>query len=138
MIDEVLASASVLKQYPELANAEVLERVRKMLKGCPTTNRDRIERGGIVNMVGYYYKYVAGFDNYRNPRMEYVRQIEKMTDDQLDKETGQKIWLSAYANNNPRSDFHWHVDLLNNEWDIRGQHERYGKIYDRVYKENFG
>lgn len=55
------------------------------------------------------YKF-AGFDNQKKPRLDYVKKVFGMTKDQLFKETEQKIWLSAYANNNLRSDYHWHVD----------------------------
>lgn len=51
-----------------------------------------------------------GNDNYKNPRLDYVKKVFGMTREELLKETEQKIWLSAYANNNPRSDYHWHVD----------------------------
>lgn len=53
-----------------------------------------------------------GNDNYGKPKSEYLDRIASMTDDELSKETANKIWLSAYAANNKRSDYHWHVDAL--------------------------
>lgn len=56
-----------------------------------------------------------GNDNYGKPRQEYVDKIAALSDSELQDECRHKIWLSAYANNNPRSDFHWHVDALYDE-----------------------
>ena len=53
-----------------------------------------------------------------------------MSDKKLLEETEKKIWLSAYANNNRRSDFHWHVDACYDEWERRGKPEMYVKAYD--------
>jgi hypothetical protein len=79
-----------------------------------------------------------GKDNYGKPRSEYVTSIEKMDDDALFKETKSKIWLSAYASNNPRSDYHWHVDAIYDEWVSRGKLERYSEAYEKVRRENGG
>lgn len=76
----------------------------------------------------------AGKDNYGRPKMEYVNKISKMTDEELHNETKNKIWLSAYANNNPRSDYHWHVDALYDEWIKRDNRDGYKKAYDEVLK----
>ena len=74
-----------------------------------------------------------GKDNYGSPKSEYVQRIGKMTYEQLMKETESKIWLSAYANNNPRSDYHWHVDALYDEWvDRDGNDTNYAKAYNGV------
>lgn len=70
-----------------------------------------------------------GCDNYGKPRAEYITRIAGMDDDALLKETGDKIWLSAYAGNNPRSDFHWHVDVCYDEWQHRGKADQYDKAY---------
>ena len=53
-----------------------------------------------------------------------------MSDEQLYEETGHKIWLSAFAGNNPRSDYHWHVDVCYDEWKHRGKAEEYQRAYD--------
>jgi hypothetical protein len=59
-------------------------------------------------------KYI-GKDNYGKPKSEYVDKIAVMEYEKLMNETKKKIWLSAYANNNPRSDYHWHVDVCYDE-----------------------
>lgn len=55
---------------------------------------------------------VQGKDNYGKPAQEYVDTVVAMSDEELLVEGEMKIWLSAYASNNPNSDYHWHVDVL--------------------------
>lgn len=63
-------------------------------------------------------------------KLDYARRIVAMDDAALSKETEQKIWLSAYANNNPRSDYHWHADYCYDEWKRRGKPEGYQAAFD--------
>ncbi|PKR82898.1 hypothetical protein [Heyndrickxia camelliae] len=75
-----------------------------------------------------------GNDNYGKPKMEYVNKINNMSDEELFEETKSKIWLSAYANNNPRSDYHWHVDACYEVWNVRNEGEGYKKAFNEVMK----
>lgn len=75
----------------------------------------------------------TGKDNYGHPKTDYVAQIEAMTDGELLEEAEKKIWLSAFAGNNPRSDFHWQVDVIYDECSIRNKvDEIYVKGYNRA------
>jgi hypothetical protein len=74
----------------------------------------------------------TGKDNYGKPKSEYVERISTMTDEELAKETESKIWLSAYAANNPRSDYHWHTDALYAECQKR---DPSGATYDKAWKK---
>ncbi len=56
-----------------------------------------------------------GNDNYGRPKSEYLDKLKAMNDAALEKEAEHKIWLSAYASNNRRSDYHWHVDAIYDE-----------------------
>jgi hypothetical protein len=47
------------------------------------------------------------------------------------KQAEQDIWLSAYANNNPRSDYHWQADTCRKEAQRRGHPE----LYERAYRQ---
>jgi hypothetical protein len=77
-------------------------------------------------------KYI-GKDNYGNPKSEYLKKIVNYDFEHLFAETKDRIWLSAYANNNPRSDYHWQCDACYDEWVMR---EGTGaKSYDKAYKE---
>lgn len=70
-----------------------------------------------------------GKDNSGKPKTEYITRISGMDDAALLKETESKIWLSAYAGNNPRSDYHWHVDVCYDEWKHRGKLDQYDVAY---------
>lgn len=71
-----------------------------------------------------------GNDNYGRPKSEYLARLAAMTDEKLEKETEEMIWLSAYAANNPRSDYHWQCAACYDECVKRDK----PKIYDRAYK----
>jgi len=73
-------------------------------------------------------------DNYGKPKSAYLKKIAAMSDEDLLRETEDKIWLSAYASNNPRSDYHWHVDALYDEWKRRGKEYQYAVAYDAARK----
>jgi hypothetical protein len=93
-----------------------------------------LKRKGEVKMREY-----IGNDNHGQPKQKYLNEISKMTDEKLHDETRHKIWLSAFATNNPKSDYHWMVDALYDEWcDNRLKPEGYKKAYDEEYKESFG
>lgn len=74
-----------------------------------------------------------GNDNYGKPKSEYIERIAALDDKKLEEECGSKIWLSAYANNNPRSDYHWHAQACYDECRRREKPE----IYERAYKAAF-
>jgi hypothetical protein len=69
-------------------------------------------------------------DNYGKPRAIYINGLRQMDDAALEKECERKIWLSSYATNNPRSDYHWQCDACYAECDRRGS----VAIYERAYK----
>lgn len=78
-----------------------------------------------------------GKDNSGKPRSEYLQRIAKMSDTDLLKETETKIWLSAYAANNPRSDYHWHAAACYDEWQSRGKSDQYEVAFNAA-KESAG
>ena len=59
----------------------------------------------------------------------YAEKLSAMTDEDLYKEAKQKIWLSAYANNNPRSRYHWQCDATYEE-----AKKREGDIYSKAWE----
>lgn len=85
----------------------------------------------------YADKY-TGKDNSGKPRADYVAKIVAMSDEELFKETKSKIWLSAYAGNNPRSDYHWHVDVCYDEWVHRGKVDQYTEAYNKIKTKTCG
>jgi hypothetical protein len=73
-----------------------------------------------------------GNDNSGKPKTEYLKKMVLMTDEELRKECESKIWLSAYASNNHRSDYHWHCDCCYDECKRRGKEDIYSKAHKSV------
>ncbi len=74
--------------------------------------------------------FLAGKDNYGKPRQLFADKIAAMDANAFVEEAKSRIWLSAYANNNPRSDYHWQADACFDEARRRGQPELYRRAYD--------
>lgn len=73
-----------------------------------------------------------GFDNYKAPRQAFADKIFAMDDAAFVEEAEHRIWLSAFANNNPRSDYHWQADACYDEAKRRGKPELYKEAYNRA------
>lgn len=80
----------------------------------------------------------TGNDNYGRPKQEYLDKIAAMSDKELREETSHAIWLSAYADNNPRSDYHWQCDATYDECQRRGRGEIYSEVHARLMAEAMG
>lgn len=74
----------------------------------------------------------AGKDNYGKSKQEYFDRLAAQNDKELFESCKQMIWLSAYASNNPRSDYHWQCDACYDECEKRGKQD----IYNRAHKYN--
>jgi hypothetical protein len=74
----------------------------------------------------------SGRDNRGNLKKDYIDKLAAYTDEELLESCTQMIWLSAYANNNPRSDFHWQCDACYDECKKRNK----VGIYESAYKHN--
>lgn len=68
-------------------------------------------------------------------REEYGAKLEALTDEQLYEECVHNIWLSAFANNNPRSAFHWQADACYGETSRRHKDDIYERAYNVVRKQ---
>jgi hypothetical protein len=73
-----------------------------------------------------------GKDNAGRPRQDYAVRIAAMTEPSFSAEAKQKIWLSAYASNNRRSDYHWMADACFDEAQRRGKPELYTAAFERA------
>lgn len=67
---------------------------------------------------------------------EFVASLPAMTDAELTEATKQYIWLSAFANNNPRSAYHPMCDATADEWARRGNPDGYSRAHDAVVAAN--
>jgi hypothetical protein len=65
---------------------------------------------------------------------EYIEKLKNMTDDELVNEVEQKVWLSAYANNNPRSIYHKECDATSEECFSRRKPWLYSKGFNAAYE----
>ena len=75
-----------------------------------------------------------GKDNYGNPKSDYLEKLKAMNDNQLKDACEEMIWLSAFADNNPRSDYHWQCDATYDECKSRDK----GYIYTQAHKQVSG
>jgi hypothetical protein len=75
---------------------------------------------------------LIGKDNYGKPRQDFADCIATMDDTAFVEKAEQYIWLSAYASNNPRSDYHWMATATYNEAERRGKPELYNRAWKRA------
>jgi hypothetical protein len=64
-------------------------------------------------------------------KTEWRARLKAMTEDELYQHCEKYIWLSAYANNNPNSDFHFLCDAGYDECKTRSRVD----VYDRAYRD---
>ena len=77
---------------------------------------------------------LEGKDNYGKPRQKFADKLAAAADEDFVKIAEESIWLSAYASNNPRSDFHWQADACHDEAIRRGNED----LYKRAWKKAAG
>jgi hypothetical protein len=70
-----------------------------------------------------------GKDNYGKPKQDYADKLAEMGETAFLMAAEQAIWLSAYASNNLRSDYHWHADACYDEAVRRGRPELYSQAH---------
>lgn len=81
--------------------------------------------------IPYQYQ---GNNNNGKPKIDYLNKIASKTDEELLRITEDMIWLSAFASNNRRSDYHWQVGACYDEWVKRGKAEQYALAHDKAMK----
>lgn len=72
-------------------------------------------------------------DNTPELQDAYELKLILLDDDQLAEECNNKIWLSAYASNNPGSCFHWQADANWKECNNRGKVFIYEREWNKLY-----
>ena len=75
---------------------------------------------------------LQGQDNYGKPRQEFAVELAALDERGFVCRAETCIWLSAYASNNPRSDFHWQADTCYDEARRRGDVGLYERAYNRA------
>ena len=76
-----------------------------------------------------------GKDNYGNPKSEYLDTLKALNDNLLRETCNKMIWLSAYANNNPGSDYHWQCDACYDECSRRDKVSIYEQEHANLVAE---
>ena len=76
-----------------------------------------------------------GNDNYGKPKSEYLNKLKRLNHKELRDTCEEMIWLSAYANNNPRSDYHWQCDACYDECVKRDTVNIYENAHAELVKE---
>lgn len=66
-------------------------------------------------------------------RNDYVGKLTRLSDAELVEETEQKVWLSGFAANNPRSAYHWQCDACYDEAKRRGKMWLYQRGWNKAY-----
>lgn len=67
-------------------------------------------------------------------RGEFAASLQEMSDDALVGTTEHYVWLSGYAANNPRSDYHWMCDATYDEAVRRGKRWLYQRGWNQAYE----
>ena len=75
---------------------------------------------------------LEGRDNYGKLRQEFADRIASLSDSAFVSETEKRIWLSAYAANNPQSDYHWQAQACYAEAQHRGKPELYRTAFNQT------
>ena len=77
---------------------------------------------------------LEGKDNYGHPRQAFADKLAAASDEAYLSIAEERIWLSAFADNNPRSDYHWQADACYDEAQRRGKPALYEKAYQNVLR----
>jgi hypothetical protein len=75
---------------------------------------------------------LEGTDNFGKPKQEFADKLASLSDEALVEEAEDRIWLSAYANNNPRSDYHWQTEACYHEAKRREKPHLYSRAWKRA------
>lgn len=75
---------------------------------------------------------LSGRSNYSVPAQSFADSIAASDDAQFVQTAEEVIWFSAYANNNPTSDYHWQASACYYEAQRRGDPGLYQRAYDQA------
>lgn len=110
----------------ELPEIEKPKRERKKIQKENKCERAKITVDELLNNQKY-----RGIDNFGSSKSKYLQKVIDTPEADLPKLCYDAIWRSAYANNNPRSDFHWQVDAVSDILEARGL----SRIYTEAHKK---
>jgi hypothetical protein len=77
---------------------------------------------------------LPGKDNYGKPKQDFADALAAMSDADFIQRAEKSIWLSAYASNNRKSDYHWHADACYDEAQRRGKPDLYRRAWAQAVR----
>jgi hypothetical protein len=94
---------------------------------------DRTKRGP-VTLTGVLEDrlLLSGTSNYGSPAQEYADKIAGLLAENFVCEAAEAIWMSAWAANNPTSDYHYQASACYYEAQRRGNPDLYQQAYDQA------
>jgi hypothetical protein len=96
---------------------------------------DRTRNGPVsITAVAGDRLVLSGRSNYDVPAQSFADSIAALDDEEFVRKTEEAIWLSAYASNNPTSDYHWHASACYYEAQRRGNPGLYQQAYDQAVR----
>jgi hypothetical protein len=75
---------------------------------------------------------IEGTDNYGRPRQDFADMLAAAGNEEYMAIAEEYIRLSAYASNNPDSDYHWQAEACYDEAKRRGRPELYQAAWNRA------
>lgn len=103
-----------------------IEKPKRERKKAQKAQANTLTVEDILNLPRY-----RGKDNYGALKSVYLQKVIDTPEAELPKLCYDAIWRSAYAHNNPRSDFHWQADAVSDILEARGL----SRIYTEAHKK---
>jgi len=99
---------------------------------------DRTRRGAVLlTGVAEDRLVLSGTSNYDRPAQEWADKVAALDDDQFVSEGAEAIYWSAWANNNPTSDYHYQATVFYYDAQRRGNPGLYQQAFEQA-KANAG
>lgn len=101
----------------------------------PSTKRRSLFACGVELVLENGKITIPGKSNDGPMRQDYADKLATMTEAEFFEDCKKFIWLSAYANNNPRSDYHWMNDACTLESWRRDREDIYNTAHNDVSRK---
>lgn len=103
-----------------------------LMMGLPLPYSLNRNTRGLVQLTGFdeHALHLSGQDNYLSPVQGFADKLGQADDEEYLRIASEAIWLSAYAANNSKSDYHWQASACYYEARRRGDENLYQRAYD--------
>lgn len=93
-------------------------------------HRDADTQGRAYALAELQCQKYQGRDQAGNPKIDFLVRLQALSDEAFSKQAAELVWLSAYAINNRRADYHWQADACYDEAQFRGKPELYQQAFE--------